>query len=565
MLTHISIRDFAIIKSVSLDFHQGLHILTGETGAGKSIIIEAVSMALGSRADTTFVRSGTEKAIIELTAEISDPAVLSLLSENGLGDESTLYILREIHAGGKSICRINGTLVSVSFLNNLCRRIADIHGQYDHQSLLNPDSHIDLLDGYNRISTEPVKDEVAALYGKYVRLKTERDAILRAREENLRNRDFMQYELTEISQAKPLIGEDDSLAEQLLLLQNSESLYSTLSEVYELLYEQTPASHDSLGKSMQLLDGIKNFSKDYADLSETVSDCFYTLDDLRMDLRRAKESITFSPEAINDIVERIDLLNHLKKKYGGSIENVLLHKEKIEEKLEHIENSDQLQEALTGELESCKAQLDLSTEKLTAIRIDAAGRMEQDIARELEELNFKDTFLTVSITPLLDSGAKRYTETGSDQVEFLIITNKGELPKPLSKIASGGEISRIMLAFKAIIGDFDRIPTLIFDEIDSGISGATASIVGRKMKQIAADHQVICITHLPQIAAFSDHHYRIFKEESGGKTATDVRPLDSEGKKLEIARLLGGLHVTETTLKNAEELISQSSQKKTIL
>ncbi len=560
MLTHISIRDFAIIKNVSLDFYQGLHILTGETGAGKSIIIEAVSMALGSRADTTFVRSGAEKAVIELTAEISDPAVLSLLSENGLGDESTLYILREIHVGGKSICRINGTLVSVSFLNNLCRRIADIHGQYDHQSLLNPDSHILLLDGYNRAFIEPAKDEVAALYDKYVRLKTERDAILHAQVENLRNRDFMRYELTEITQAKAQIGEDDSLSEQLLLLQNSESLFSALSEVYELLYEQPTASQDSLGKSMQLLEGIKNYSKDYADLAETVSDCFYKLDDLRTDLRRAKDSITFSPEAINDIIDRIDLLNRLKKKYGGSIENVLLHKEKTEEKLAHIETSDQLQEALTKELESCRAQLDFASESLTAIRTEAAARMEQDMARELEELNFKDTFLTVSITPLLDGVEKRYTETGSDHVEFLIITNKGELPKPLSKIASGGEISRIMLAFKAIIGDFDRIPTLIFDEIDSGISGATASIVGRKMKQIAADHQVICITHLAQIAAFSDHHYRIFKEESDGRTATDVRPLAREEKTLEVARLLGGLHVTETTLKNADELISQSSQ-----
>ena len=559
MLTHISIRDFAIIKDVSLDFQQGLHILTGETGAGKSIVIEAVSMALGSRADTTFVRSGADKAIIELTAEISDPAVLSLLSENDLGDESTLYILREIHASGKSICRINGTLVSVSFLNNLCKRIADIHGQYDHQSLLNPDSHIHLLDGYYRTSIEPIRNEVASLYSEYIRIKSELDAIFRAQAEKLRNRDFMEFEQREISQANLKIGEDDSLSEQLLLLQNSEKLYSTLSEVYELLYDQPPSSQDSIGRSMQLLDGIKNFSKDYAGLAEIVSDCFYKLDDLRTDLRKAKESITFSPETINDIMERIDLLDRLKKKYGGSIESVLLHKEEIEEKLAQIENSSLLQDTLTEELALCKEQLDLATEKLTAIRMEAATHMEQDMARELEELNFKDTSLTVSITPLQDESGKRYTESGSDHIEFLIITNKGELPKPLSKIASGGEISRIMLAFKSIIGGFDRIPTLIFDEIDSGISGATASIVGRKMKQISSDHQVICITHLAQIAAFSDHHYRIFKEESEGKTSTHVTYLDKEEKTLEIARMLGGLHVTETTLKNAEELITQSS------
>jgi DNA repair protein RecN (Recombination protein N) len=559
MLTHIAIKDFAIIDNIRLDLHQGFHVLTGETGAGKSIIIEALSMALGSRADTTYVRSGKEKAVIELIAELDNPAVVSMLAENGLGEEKTLYILREIYAEGKSICRINGTLVSVSFLNNLCRKIADIHGQYDHQSLLDPDSHLVLLDEYASADIEPVKQRVSQLYEKYSRLEAERKAILNAQAESIRNRDFMQYELNEISEANPQIGEDKALAEQLVLLQNSESLYFTLSEVYELLYEQTPSSQDSLGKSAKLLDEIRNFSKEYAYLAETVSDCYYKLDDLRGELRRTRDSISFSPETINDTLERIDLLDRLKKKYGGTIENVLSYKDKIGKKLAQIENSDQLLESLTKDAALCRDQLDAAGKKLTALRREAAKKMEADIAKELEELNFKDTSLIVSITPLSDQGKARYTESGSDQVEFLIVTNKGERPKPLSKIASGGEISRIMLAFKSILGEYDNIPTLVFDEIDSGISGVTASIVGRKMKKIASGHQVICITHLAQIAAFSDHHYKISKEESQGRTVTTIKALDQKEKTQEIARLLGGLHVTETTLRNAEELIAESA------
>ncbi|HAF60533.1 MAG TPA: DNA repair protein RecN, partial [Clostridiales bacterium UBA9856] len=340
MLTHIAIKDFAIIDNISLDLHQGFHVLTGETGAGKSIIIEAISMALGSRADTTYVRSGKEKAVIELIAEVDNPAVLSILKENGLGEDKTLYILREIHAEGRSICRVNGTLVSLSFLNNLCRKIADVHGQYDHQSLLDPDWHIYLLDEYAKDEIEPVKQEVSRLYEKYSRLETERKSISDAQAENVRNRDFMQFELNEISEANPRIGEDEALEEQLLLLQNSESVYSTLSEVYGLLYEQAPSSQDSLGRSLKLLEEISSYSKEYAYFEETVSDCYYKLDDLRSELRRAKDSINFSPEAINETMKRIDLLDRLKKKYGGTIEKVLEHKEEIQKKLEYMDNSD---------------------------------------------------------------------------------------------------------------------------------------------------------------------------------------------------------------------------------
>ncbi|GAB1475423.1 DNA repair protein RecN [Bacillota bacterium] len=560
MLNNITIRDFAIIDNISIDFQKGLHILTGETGSGKSIIIEAVSMVLGNRADTTFIRTGKTKATIELTAETDDPALLSILKENSLDDGNNLFILREIQAGGKSICRVNGTMVSVAFLNSICRKIADIHGQYDHQSLLDPTSHLTLLDSYDRSSIQPARDTAAGLYENYSRLEAQRKKIMNNLNENARNRDFMQYELSEIRKANLMIGEDEALNELLLIQKNSEKLFSTLFEVYEMLYEQSPSTHENLSKSTHLLDGIKNFSADYSHLAETVSDTFYKLDDLQGEMRRIRDSISFSPEEINNTQERIDLIERLKKKYGNTIENVLEYMDEIEKKIAQIESSDDLLVSITAEIGLCKENLTKACKNLTNLRINAAKKMEESLSNELKELNFKDTALLVSISPLSEQGEPKYTESGSDLVEFLIVTNKGEEPKPLNKVASGGEISRIMLAFKSIIGDFDNIPTLIFDEIDSGISGITASIVGRKMKKIAAKRQVVCITHLPQIAAFSDHHYQISKDEDSGRTITTVKPLDKKEKVLELARLLGGLNLTETAIKNAEELISESCQ-----
>lgn len=560
MLNNITIKDFAIIDNISLDFKEGLHILTGETGAGKSIIIEAVSMALGSRADTTYVRTGKAKATIELTAEVNDPAVLSILEENSLAEDKSLFILREIHANGKSLCRVNGTMVSVAFLNSLCRKIADIHGQYDHQSLLDPLSHLALLDSYDGRTIQPVRQSVAGLYEKYTDLTGKQKKILNNLAENARNRDFMQYELSEITKAYLLPGEDEILNEQLLIQKNSEKLFSTLSEAYDILYEQTPSSHGSLSKVSFLLDGIKGFSGEYLNLAETVSDCYYRLDDLGPEMRRVRDSITFSEEAINETQERIDLVERLKKKYGGTIQEVLAYKDELESKLAQIEDSDNLLDTLGEEISLCKDKLATACKELTTLRLNAAKRMEDDLTKELKELNFKDTALTVSISPLMEQGEIKYTDSGSDQVEFLIVTNKGEQAKPLSKVASGGEISRIMLAFKSILGDFDNIPTLIFDEIDSGISGITASIVGKKMKKIASKRQVICITHLAQIAAFSEHHYQISKDEDSGRTITTVKPLNEKEKVLEVARLLGGLHLTEATVKNAEELIAETLQ-----
>lgn len=542
MISHIRIKDFAIIDTVSLDLHDGLNIITGETGAGKSIIIEAVSLALGSRADTAFIRSGKEKAIVQMIAELN---------------EEEYIITREISINGKNVCRINDEIVSLAQLNKLCKQIADVHGQYDHQSLLNSENHLKLVDSYHDTIISPVKAAVSELYQKYSAGKRELSSLLSNQADAERKRDFMLFELSEISAAKPYPGEDEELSQKLNLLQNSEKIFQNLSNVYEILYETSPSSLDGIGKSLHLLQEISNFSNEIQSFQEDLSDVYYKTEDITTEIRKYKENISFSPELLEETVNRLNILDNLKRKYGGSIEKVLEYKEKIALELEKIENIDSIQDMLIKELSEYEKKLLAVSLKLTELRKKSARDMEKRVNEELKDLNFKDACLTVTFCEE-GTDQSRFSENGLDRVEFFITTNRGEVQKPLAKIASGGEISRIMLAFKQILSDFDLIPTMIFDEIDAGISGITASIVGKKLLEISKHHQIVCITHLPQIAAFGDHHYKIDKEVMDGVTHTTVNPLSHQEKVSEIARLLGGVNITDTTLKSAEELIALS-------
>lgn len=542
MISHIRIKDFAIIDTVELEFHDGLNIITGETGAGKSIIIEAVSLALGSRADTAFIRSGKEKAVVQMIADLE-------------GEE--YIITRELSAGGKNVCRINDDIVSLAQLSKLCRRIADVHGQYDHQSLLNPENHLKLIDSYHDKEISPIRDHVTELFQKYSETKHELATLISNQADAERKRDFMRFELSEINSAKPYAGEDDELTQKLNLLQNSEKIYQNLSTVYETLYESSPSVSDGLGKSLHLLQEISAFSEEISGFQEELSDTYYKMEDFISEIRKYRDGISFSPEILEETINRLNILDSLKRKYGGSIEKVLEYKDKITLDLEKIENIDTIKEKLTKDLSEFKKVLAAESEKLSLLRRKAAEDIGARINEELKELNFKDTCFSVFFYDG-EIDKANFSANGVDRIEFLITTNKGETPKPLVKIASGGEISRIMLAFKQIIGDFDLIPTMIFDEIDVGISGITASIVGKKLLDISKRHQIICITHLPQIAAFGDHHYKIDKEAVNGSTHTTVLPLDHEEKIAEIARLLGGINITDTTLKSADELIRLS-------
>ena len=538
MITHINIKDFAIIENTEIDFEGGLNIITGETGAGKSIVIEAISLALGSRADTAFVRSGKEKAVIQLVAEV---------------DGIETIIAREISSSGKNLCKINGEIVTLAQLNQLCKRIADIHGQYDNQSLLNPENHINLVDSYNSKENSLLKEKVASYYAKYTETKAKLNSLVANYEENLRKRDFMRYELDEIKGANLRLKEDDELDDEVNLLQNSEKIYQNLLTAYALSYEESPAALDGLKKALNLLQDISEYSKEISAITDEFSDTYYKFEDLCREIRNVRDKTVFSQEELDNAMARLDLIEVLKRKYGGSIEKVLQCADNLEEQLSYIENIDEAKATLTAELAEVEESLKSASEELSALRKQSAKELEEKILTELKELNFKDSSLGISF-----SKENGYTANGIDKVEFLISTNKGEPLKPLSKIASGGEMSRIMLAFKKIIADYDEIATMIFDEIDNGISGLTASIVGKKLCQIAEKHQIICITHLPQIASFGEHSYKIQKNSDVNMTYTTVVKLDENEQITEIARLLGGMNITEKNLENARELVELS-------
>ncbi|MBO4991805.1 MAG: DNA repair protein RecN [Firmicutes bacterium] len=555
MITHIKIQDFAIIDHLDVDFHEGLNVITGETGAGKSIIIEAISTALGSRADTTYVRTGKDKAIIQLTLDTADDVSRAFFEENGIPADDESVIKREISKTGKSVCRINGEIVPVSLLNRFCRGLADIHGQYDHQSLLNAEQHIHLLDSFGGAEIRKVRETTAETYQKYVECSHQLNGLKNNLSAAQRQRDFMSFELDEIRKIKPILGEDEELVQRISLLENSQRIFERLSGAYDLLFGEEPSVIGMLSSVTGQLADVSSFSPEISRFSDQVSDAYYQLEDTAEQLRRFKDGLTFSPEELEESYRRMDLLDGLKRKHGGTIQSVLAYADQVESDLDRIDNADAEIERLTRDLNIYGDQLKLASQRLSLLRKEAAQDMSRRINDELLELNFQNAQFLVDFKK---TERPVYTSNGMDTVEFLISTNKGETPKPLAKVASGGEISRIMLAMKRITGDLDYIPTLIFDEIDSGISGITASIVGKKLIQIAQNHQVLCITHLPQIAACGAHHYKIQKSEQEDSTVSTVVPLSEEERVDEIARLLGGINITETTRNSARELLELS-------
>lgn len=538
MIHHISIKNFAIIAHTEIDFSEGLNIITGETGSGKSIVIEAVSLALGSRADSSYVRTGADKAVIQLSGELNGEDIL---------------LTREISAAGKNLCRYNDEIVTLTRLNQVARRLADIHGQYDNQSLLNPDYHIVLVDAYRQDAVAGLKETVRQSFETYAQIRGQLGSLLSAEKENRRKLDFLRFEADEIEKASLRPGEDQELEERISLLQNSGKIFENIEKAYGILYDASPSAMDGLRSGMRAIEEISSFSSEISSISQDFGDIYYRLEDMGHSLREIRDSLTFDPGELDRAISRLELIENLKKKYGDTIEDVLRYYESISSQLDVIEHFDEQKASLEQELKAAAASLRHACGQLTAVRKESAALLSEKIQQELVDLNFADARLEISVLPL-----EKPTENGMDQVEILISTNRGEPLKPLTRIASGGEMSRIMLAFKNIISAYDQIPTLIFDEIDAGISGITASIVGHKLKEISRGQQIICITHLPQIAACGDHNYRIYKESDETSTYTSVEALHPEETVREIARLLGGANITDTTLKSARELIAGS-------
>ncbi len=549
MISYIEISDFAVVKDLKLELFPGLNIITGETGAGKSVIIEAVSMALGARADSDYVRKGAEKAVITIVADTEGLDLKDILDEIGAPADEPMIIRREIGANGRSLCRVNGMPVPLSGLSRLCKKIADIHGQYDQQYLLDASNHINILDLYGSDSLQNIKSMTADAYRQYASASTELMRLKKRIAENARQKELFAYELKEIEDACLAPGEDEQLEEQINMMQNSESIFNALSGAHEELFSGEYSALNLLGNAMSRIEDVSSYTTELSQLSERISSAYYELEDLNGQLRSIRDSVSYSQDELDSDIERLELINALKRKYGGTLEQVFSYKEKAASALQEMETADEQVGDLERKIQLAREQYDLTAARLSKLRRDAAGLLEVRIDRELKDLNFSNARFKVNMQT---TGT---TENGTDSVEFLISANIGEDLKPLAKVASGGELSRIMLALKRIIGDVDGIPTMIFDEIDSGISGATAGVVGEKLKAIADNHQIICITHLPQIAAKGAHHFKIEKHSDEISTQTTVVPLSEEERTEEIARLLSGTEVTDAARLAAKELL----------
>ena len=496
-------------------------------------------MLLGSRADTSAIRTGADKAVVQLLGTL---------------DGEEVVITREVSSSGKNLCKLNGEIVTLAQLNAVSRRLADIHGQYDNQSLLNPEYHITLLDMYKNDASAAKKAEVSVFFHKYHEIRQQLSSLLSQEKENARKQDFYRFEAAEIKKAALKPGEDAELEKRIFLLQNSEKIFENIEKTYTILFEESPSATDELGICLRSLEEISSCSDELSSISEEFSDIYYRLQDLSGELRNIRESLNFSPEEMDLAISRLNTIEGLKKKYGSSIEDVLEYEQKILKELEIIENFDDEKARLEAELSEAKKDLLAACSKLTEIRTETAAELEQRITAELADLNFKDAKLSISITPL-----SAPTENGMDHVEILIAANRGEPLKPLAKIASGGEMSRIHAGFQECNQLLRQHSDLDFRRNRRRHKRHHGRVcVGRKLKEIASHHQIICITHLPQIAACGDSNYRIYKETDDEKTYTNIQKLSEEGRIEEIARLLGGATVTETTLASARELIASS-------
>ncbi|MDD6919683.1 MAG: DNA repair protein RecN [Eubacteriales bacterium] len=535
MIKYINIKNFTIIKDVSIDFYQGLNIMTGESGSGKSIVIEAISLMLGSRADTSFIRTGHDKALLQMVCDY----------------ENTDYILtRELNTSGKNICKINDEIVTLSHLQEFATKIADIHGQYDNQTLLNADKHIQLVDKYDFSVISKAKSEVQNLFNRYVAIAKNINDHREMNKKFLERKEFLEFELKEINDADLKISEDKDLQERLIEAENIEKVHSAFEHSSYIANLDDASALSQISSIQQNLKNVAGISREAKDLELEFSDIYYRLQETISRLNRVTAKDTMATNDIEIINDRLSEINRLKRKYGETIEQILDYRDKINTQLNKMSDiNDDIDEMLL-EKSRIGEMLKASTESLSTLRKRSASSLEASIQKELNDLFESQVQLKINVSQL-----SKYTANGIDKVEFLISTNPGEPLKPLVKVASGGEISRIMLAFKCVICEFDQMPSMIFDEIDTGISGKTAAIVGNKLLTLSKKHQIISITHLPQIAALADNNYKIVKTVNGFTTTMNISLLSEKEKIEEVARLLSAGEISDVALENAKQLI----------
>ena len=549
MLSLLHIENIALIEQADITFAEGFNILTGETGAGKSIVIDSISAILGERAYRDMIRTGSQKASVR--AVFTGVPKLSWFEENGVEYDEETIIQREIYLDGKNVCRVNGALVSVSMLRKLGIRLINIHGQHDSASLFDESSHLAFLDAF--AENGALQDAYREKYDLVQALRREIDHLSLDEGEKLRKMEMLRYQIEEISKANLEAGEDDVLESRRKLLQSAEKIRSGMEEAVSSLQgdEDSEGAVELVYQAGRALDKIARFDDSIAVLRDAVQEVIYQLEDTAERVRDFRDELTYSADELENIEARLDVIHKLRRKYGTSCADILEYLEKARQELDEIEFADDHIERLKVKCEKAEADAWKAALALRDSRQSAAKILSERILSELSQLDMPRVQFVCSFTPL------ELTNTGADAVAFYMSANVGEALKPMSKVASGGELARIMLAMKNVLAEQDEVATLIFDEVDTGVSGRAAQKVAVKLRSIARAKQVLCVTHLPQLAALADTHLLIAKSEHNGRTYTTVTPLDREGRKQELARIIGGANITDTTLRSAEEMLSQ--------
>jgi DNA repair protein RecN (Recombination protein N) len=558
MLLQVSVKNFALIEQLTVNFEEGLNVLTGETGAGKSILIDAINFVLGDKTNKNAIRHGEEKTFVEAVFEIKNKKTIEVLESFSIDFDDLLIVSRETNKSGKSLVKVNGKTLLLSQVKELSETLLNIHGQHQNQDLLNSSRHIEFFNKYSEDFLKEVMNVYVELFVQYKNINEKIESIRKSKVENEKLLDYLQFQLKDIEKANLKPQEDEELDEKYKILSNAEKISAVLNESYSVLNQNSEDNYCIsyiLGKTIHNLKSIEGNLKSISPAITLIQEAFYNIEQAIDDIRDQKEEVYYDADELDFLNSRIFLIDAMKRKYGASIKEILDFKNSLQEKIENITLSDEKIENLEKEKQVLVDKMILSCDEIYKRRLIIKEELEKNIKNELDYVGLEKAIFQVSI-----QHTNEFFDTGSDKIKFMISTNPGQPLQPMDKIVSGGELSRIMLSLKAVFANKDDIPTIIFDEIDTGISGRTAQSVAEKMYLISTNHQVFCVTHLPQIASMSDSHLKVFKESVEESTFTKVINLNKEEKENEIARMIGGSKITALTIENSKEMIKLADE-----
>lgn len=560
MLQSLYLENIALIEKLGIELFPGFNVLTGETGAGKSIIIDAVNFVLGERTSRDLIRNGAARAKVEAVFSLNEgDAAFAALDALGIEyDGNELILSRELSAAGRNACRVNGTLVPVASLKSVSDTLVDIHGQHEHQALLDAENHISYLDAYCHAESLPIIEKIDAIVSRRNELMLKRNSGFSSQREREREMDMLRYQIEEIASANLEAGEEERLNAEKTVLLNAERIRTALETAHMALSGAEEGSAlSAIDTARRSMRDIAALNKDYEALGDKIEELYYAAEDISFVLRDTSENVESDMQRLEEIEQRLKLISDLKRKYGRTVEDVIDFGKDAGTKLNELENAEALAAELDAKLDKLKAEYNVAADELSKVRRAAGDRLKRDVLNELKDLGMAKAMFDVALS---DASGGEPRKGGRETTEFMLSANPGEPLKPLEKVASGGELSRIMLCFKSIFADNDRVPTLIFDEIDTGISGRTAAVVGEKMLGIAKKHQVICVTHLAQIAALADAHLMVRKYDDGKNTFVETRQLNEEEKVQRIAQMMDGESDSPSALTHARELIARADK-----